>query len=98
MSTVSIPDRTRTGRREDARLLAGAAQYVGDVEMPNVLEAVIVRSIVAHGIVRGITLDAARAVPGVVDAFAAAVLCAFLGPLPDRLPPPPRHHDITPMT
>src|SRR5262249_23406759 len=71
------------------RLLAGAAQYVGDVEMANVLEAVIVRSVVAHGIVRGITLDAARAVPGVVDAFAAGDLGAYLAPLPARFPPPP---------
>src|SRR5262245_22213830 len=89
MSTVSMPDRERIGRREDARLLAGAAQYVGDVEMANVLEAVIVRSVVAHGIVRGITLDAARAVPGVVDAFAAGDLGAYLAPLPARFPPPP---------
>jgi len=89
MSAVSLPGGLRVARREDARLLAGAAQFVGDVELPDALEAVIVRSFVPHGIVRRVGLEEARALPGVVDAFAAADLAGYLAPLPARFPPPP---------
>jgi carbon-monoxide dehydrogenase large subunit len=88
MTAASVPVAGRLARREDARLLAGAAEYVADVAAPDALEAVIVRSFVPHGIVRGVALDAARAAPGVVDAFAAGDIADYLAPLPARFPPP----------
>ncbi|HEX7436655.1 MAG TPA: molybdopterin cofactor-binding domain-containing protein, partial [Caldimonas sp.] len=39
----------RVRRKEDARLLAGRGQFVGDIKLPNMLEVAFVRSPVAHG-------------------------------------------------
>ena len=70
-------------RREDARLLTGAARYVDDLIIPGVLHAVFVRSPHAHAAIRAIDAAAARAAPGVAGVFAAADLAADgLGPLP----------------
>lgn len=68
-------------RFEDLPLLSGKAQYVGDIEIPGCLDAVFVRSQLAHGIIRAIDLDDARRLPGVIGAFTAT-------DLPD-LPPTP---------
>lgn len=62
-------------RKEDPRLVTGHGRYVGDIEPEALLHARFVRSDTAHGLVRSIDLDAARAEPGVV---------AVLGP--DDLP------------
>ena len=48
-------------RREDARLLRGAGQFVGDLQPPGLLHAVFVRSAQAHGRVLAVQADAARA-------------------------------------
>ena len=56
-------------RREDARLLRGAGQFVGDLRLPGLLHAVFVRSAHAHGRVLALDVDAARALPGVVAVF-----------------------------
>ena len=61
-------------RREDARLLRGAGQFVGDLRPPGLLQAVFVRSAHAHGRLRGVMADAARALPGVVAVFTEADL------------------------
>lgn len=44
----------RVPRVEDDRLLRGRGRYVDDLELPGLRHAAIVRSTVAHGIVRGI--------------------------------------------
>lgn len=44
----------RARRKEDARLLAGRGQFVGDIKLPNLLEVAFVRSPVAHGRLRAV--------------------------------------------
>jgi carbon-monoxide dehydrogenase large subunit len=61
-------------RVEDARLVSGGGCYVADSRMLGCLEAAFVRSAVAHGMLRGVQLDAARKEPGVFGAWAAADL------------------------
>jgi carbon-monoxide dehydrogenase large subunit len=41
-------------RKEDARLLAGQGQFVGDIRVPDLLEVAFVRSPIAHGRLRGV--------------------------------------------
>ncbi len=53
------------GRREDIRFLTGAGRYVDDIAPEGSLYAVFVRSMVAHGRLGVLDLDAARAMPGV---------------------------------
>ena len=50
----------------------GRAKFVADVKLPETLEAVFVRSVHAHAIIKKIDATAARNVPGV-----AAVITAF---------------------
>jgi aerobic carbon-monoxide dehydrogenase large subunit len=59
-------------RIEDLRFLRGRGQYVDDISPPGLLHAVIVRSSVAHGRIRGIDPAAALARPGVHAVIAAA--------------------------
>jgi aerobic carbon-monoxide dehydrogenase large subunit len=61
-------------RREDKRLLTGNGRYVADIKVPGCLDAVFVRSKVGHGRLRQVDCAAARQVPGVVGAWAAADL------------------------
>src|SRR5215510_11402189 len=61
-------------RREDPRLVSGRGRYVDDLPADDGLFAVFVRSPLAHARLRGVDVSAARAVPGVVDAFTAADL------------------------
>ena len=61
-------------RLEDLRFLRGRGQFVDDVHASRVLHAVILRSQVAHGRIRGIDVSAARARPGVAAVITAADL------------------------
>ncbi|GAA2371289.1 xanthine dehydrogenase family protein molybdopterin-binding subunit [Dactylosporangium salmoneum] len=72
----------RMPRREDARLLRGAGRYVADIRVDGCLDAAFVCGAVAHGELRGVDLERARAVPGVVAAWSHA-------DLPDLPPTPP---------
>lgn len=67
----SIP---RIGAR---RLARGEGCYVGDVAAPDALHAAFVRSPVAHARLRAVSLEAARAAPGVRAAYGAAELAAL---------------------
>jgi carbon-monoxide dehydrogenase large subunit len=79
-------------RKEDPRLLTGQGHYVGDLYLPGMLHAVVVRSPHAHAAVRGVDLRAARAAPGVALVAAAAdlgeprAIPVRLGPKPALLP------------
>src|SRR5690606_19093560 len=64
----------RVTRTEDPGLLTGARRYLADVELDRPLHAVFVRSDIAHGIVRSIDADEARAMPGVVAVWTATEL------------------------
>jgi carbon-monoxide dehydrogenase large subunit len=52
-------------RKEDPVLLRGEGRYTDDLNRPNQLHAVVVRSRVAHGVISGIDVGAARDLPGV---------------------------------
>jgi carbon-monoxide dehydrogenase large subunit len=67
-------------RTEDPRFLTGQARYVDDVPVDGALRATFVRSMMAHARVKRVDVEAARAVPGVVDVFTGADL--QLGPKP----------------
>ncbi len=59
-------------RREDARLLAGTGQFVGNVVPNDALHAVFVRSPYANATVLGIDTSDALSLPGVVGVLTAA--------------------------
>jgi carbon-monoxide dehydrogenase large subunit len=52
-------------RVEDLRMVRGRGTYVADVNRPNQLYAVILRSSVAHGTINSIDSREALALPGV---------------------------------
>jgi aerobic carbon-monoxide dehydrogenase large subunit len=74
-------------RLEDKRLLTGAGQYIDDIKLPNMAVMAILRSPHAHARIRRIDLSAARALPGVTDAFSAADIDMELPEIPLRLAP-----------
>jgi aerobic carbon-monoxide dehydrogenase large subunit len=69
-------------RLEDERFLKGEAHYVGDMKLPNMLHAGFVRSVYAHGLLRGIDADAAKSTPGVRAVITGADLAAETDPFP----------------
>jgi carbon-monoxide dehydrogenase large subunit len=76
-------------RNEDARLLAGQALFIDDVELPGMLHAAFLRSQVAHARIVDIDVDAALKRPGVIAVYTAADLGAYWRPGPLLVPPPP---------
>ncbi|HVV93214.1 MAG TPA: xanthine dehydrogenase family protein molybdopterin-binding subunit [Hyphomicrobiales bacterium] len=66
-------------RFEDATLVRGLGRYTDDVQVEGQAYAVIVRSAVAHGVIRGIDTEAAKAMPGVLAVYTAADLKAYGG-------------------
>src|SRR5690242_17953845 len=74
-------------RTEDPTLVRGEGQYTDDIRLDGQVYASIVRSPIAHGILRGVDLDAARVMPGVLMAFEGEGLAAAgYGSLKCRLP------------
>jgi carbon-monoxide dehydrogenase large subunit len=77
---VSVDSTSRTvlghsvRRSEDPALLTGAARFMADVEVDGPLEAVFVRSHVAHGVILGLDVGAASATAGVHSVWSAADL------------------------
>jgi aerobic carbon-monoxide dehydrogenase large subunit len=72
-------------RSEDPVLLRGEGHYADDISLPGQAYAVMVRSHIAHGVIRGVDAEAARAMPGVLAIYTAADLArAGIGPLPAR--------------
>jgi carbon-monoxide dehydrogenase large subunit len=63
-------------RAEDPALLTGRGRYTDDIALPGQVWAVMVRSPYAHGVIRGIRTEAARAMPGVLGVWTAADLAA----------------------
>src|SRR6516164_2809522 len=61
-------------RKEDPVLLRGEGRYTDDLNLPGQLHAIIVRSRVAHGVLRGIDAAAVRGMPGVRGVYVAADL------------------------
>ena len=75
-------------RVEDLRFLRGRGCYVDDLARDDQWHAVMVRSAVAHGTIRGIDVTAARAMPGVRAVITAADLGAAIPVIPFRRPNP----------
>jgi len=72
-------------RSEDPVLLRGEGHYADDINLPAQAYAVMVRSHIAHGVIRGIDTAAARTMPGVLAVYTATDLAkAGVGPLPAR--------------
>src|SRR5262249_40714319 len=70
-------------RREDRRLLTGRGQFIADLERPDMLHAVFVRSPVAHARIKAVDLSRAASSPGVVYALSGIELARLLPPVPD---------------
>jgi aerobic carbon-monoxide dehydrogenase large subunit len=66
-------------RSEDPTLVRGEGRYTDDVSRPGQAYAVMVRSSVAHGVIRGIDTAAAKAMPGVLAVYTAADLAGYGG-------------------
>ena len=61
-------------RKEDPRLLQGQGRYVGDIALPGMLHAAILRSPHAHALITAVDASRARNAPGVVQVVTAADL------------------------
>ncbi len=76
-------------RNEDARLLAGRAQFIDDVNLPGMLHAAFLRSPYAHARLRSIDVAPALAREGVVAVYTAKDLGDYWRPGPVIVPAPP---------
>ncbi len=78
-------------RIEDLRLLRGRGQFVDDLHREGMLHAAFLRSSVAHGILKSIELEKARAMPGVHAIFTAQDIArgGAVPTIPLRLAPLP---------
>jgi aerobic carbon-monoxide dehydrogenase large subunit len=63
-------------RTEDPVLLRGQGSYTDDLSAPDQVYLVMVRSVVAHGVIRAIEVSAARGMAGVLGVWTAADLQA----------------------
>jgi aerobic carbon-monoxide dehydrogenase large subunit len=66
-------------RTEDPTLVRGEGRYTDDINIPGQLYAVMVRSSVAHGLIKGIDAAAAKAMPGVKAVLTGADLVGYGG-------------------
>ena len=64
-------------RSEDPMLLRGQGRYTDDVTLPGEAYAAIVRSRIAHGVIREIDVAAARNMPGVLGVYTGADLTDY---------------------
>jgi hypothetical protein len=67
-------------RKEDERLLVGRGRFVDDIQLPDLLHLVLVRSTHARARLARVDVSAARAQPG--EAFTAGDLAELDAPLP----------------
>ncbi len=74
-------------RLEDARLLTGRGAFVDDVTLPDMAAMAILRSPHAHARILSVDFTAARALPGIIDIFAADNIGPDLPRIPLRLAP-----------
>ncbi|MBI2715770.1 MAG: xanthine dehydrogenase family protein molybdopterin-binding subunit [Rhizobiales bacterium] len=72
-------------RSEDPKLVRGEGRFTDDIGRPSQAYAVMVRSSIAHGIIRGIDTAAASAMPGVLAVYTAADLTSY-GPHKSTMP------------
>ncbi|MCI0899622.1 MAG: molybdopterin-dependent oxidoreductase [Chloroflexi bacterium] len=75
-------------RREDPRLITGAATYTDDVKLPGMVHAAMLRSPHAHAKINGIDTAAAAEAPGVLAVYTGADTDGVLNPIPCAWLPP----------
>src|SRR5262252_7248819 len=63
-------------RKEDDTLVRGKGKYTDDFSLPGQAYAWIVRSSHAHGLIKGIDIEAAKAMPGVLGVWTGADLAS----------------------
>ncbi|MDQ2744158.1 MAG: aerobic carbon-monoxide dehydrogenase large subunit [Chloroflexota bacterium] len=73
-------------RNEDDRFLTGKGRYVDDITLPGALHAAVLRSPIAHGRIKRIDTEAAKALEGVVAVWTAADLGEVWRPSPLVVP------------
>jgi len=71
-------------RFEDQKLLTGQGSFVDDIQLPDMLHAVIPRSPHAHARIRAIDVTAAGHAAGVVTVLTGADIAGVLGDVPTR--------------
>ena len=71
-------------RFEDARLVIGDGVFIDDIKLPDMLHAVVVRSVHAHARIRSINVVDAIELDGVVELLTGADLAGKLPDLPIR--------------
>jgi len=64
-------------RTEDPTLLRGEGRYTDDLNEPGQAYAYIVRSPHAHGLLKGVSVETARGMPGVLAVYTAPDLAAY---------------------
>ena len=99
----SVPRRgkflgARVSRVEDLRVLTGRTLFVGDVQLPDTVALVFLRSTHAHARIVSIDVSRAAAAPGVIKVLTGEDLTGVLAPLrvdwnPDSIQPPHRPCD-----
>ncbi|SIS92559.1 carbon-monoxide dehydrogenase large subunit [Roseivivax lentus] len=67
-------------RADTKRLLQGRGTFIDDIQLPRMLHAAFVRSSVAHGVITGIDVAEARALPGVVAVYTGADIAPHVEP------------------
>src|SRR5690606_1621479 len=61
----------RVARKEDHHLITGRGRYVGDIRLPRMVEAAILRSPIAHGRIKSLDTSRALELDGVVAVVTA---------------------------
>ena len=75
-------------RREDPRLITGAATYTDDVKLPGLTYAAFLRSPYAHARLTQVDVSAAKRAPGVVAVYTGADIKDRVTPVPCAWNPP----------
>lgn len=78
-------------RVEDPKFLRGRGGYIGDMTLPGMLHAAVLRSPVAHARIVAVDTSAAEAAPGVHAVITGARAAELTDPLPDFGPNPAAH-------
>ena len=72
-------------RKEDGMLLRGEGRYTDDVNLPKQAQAFILRSTIAHGVIKSINTEAAKKMPGVLAIYTGEDMKAY-GTIQSALP------------
>lgn len=80
-------------RKEDIRLLTGRGRYTGDLQLPGMLHAAVLRSPYAHALIKSVDVSKALEYPGVVHVITGEDLRGILDVIPALADLPERNAD-----